>query len=216
MRIMKALSFAFALLLAVPAWAVTITGVGDTFDVNFDGNVSSTPVPGLTASASFEVTGFSSTSIVLDIDITNTSDGSIWENSRISALGFNTDPILDDASVISGIFDYAIVDDAFPNGFGSVDVCVIDNRNNCKGGTSEGVLIGETESIRVSLSFDAAITELTLSNFGVRYQSLDSEQLGIDGDSGTGREIPPIPEPSAALLFVGGALMASVGVRKQR
>ncbi len=197
------------------ALAYTITGAGDSFSVVFGGNVDETDVPGLTAEATFTVESFDLREIVLDITLANTADASIWQSARVSAIGFNTNPLLDGATILSGIFSEAVTGDneKFPNQYGYVDLCLINNQNNCGGGASGGLAIGETGASRVKLFFDQDITSLEITNIGVRYQSLESEQLGISDGSGTGGETP-IPEPSAALVFGLGVLVVGTRARK--
>jgi hypothetical protein len=205
----------FALLaFAGPAFAVTVDSADDSFTVDFGGNIEGSDVPGLTASALFEVESISGDTLVLSITLTNTSN-ELWESARISALGFDTDPSIESASLSSAVFGNVNLGGSFPNGFGSVDVCVINNRNNCNGGRSGGLNLGESTQFLLTLNFHDSISAVELENFGVRYQSLTSEELGFDGDSGTGRPGNPIPEPgSTAMFLIGGVIVAGV-VRRQ-
>ena len=212
-----AASLALALAIASPAAAATVNQVGDTFTANLFGNVATNPVPGLTATADFEVTAWTATSITFEITLTNTADAVIWQSARLSAIGFDTAPNISSATA-SGLFAYAVSGGSFPNGFGSVDVCAIDNMNNCAGGGSGGLNIGESGVVTLTLNFAAPVTSLDVTNIGIRWQSLDSKRLGISGGSGTRSEtpyIPPVPEPSAAIVFGLGALLVGA-TRKQR
>lgn len=180
---------------------ISAADIGESFTVLFDGNVNTTDVPGLSAEAIFTVTNFTSSSAVFDIALTNTSSDGI--GSRVSGLGFNTDPILASASS-SGVFNIAVLEGAFPNQFGSVDVCFKDGGgpNNCQGGGSGGVTTGNTGNFTVTLGFAPnSVPPLSLSNFGVRYQSITGTNLGTSG-TGTGAAVP---EP-LTILGVGTAL----------
>lgn len=196
------------------AAAVTVDSVGDSFTVNFGGNIEGVDVSGLSASALFEVTSISGNTLVMDITLTNTTS-ILWESARVSAFGFDTNPEIVSASVDSTVFANVNLGGQFPNGFGSVDLCVINNRNNCNGGGGGGLNIGGSTVVTLALTFQNPVTAIELDGFGVRYQSLTSSALGYDEDSGTGRPSNPIPEPrSTAMYLLGGLLVAGL-IRKQ-
>lgn len=178
---------------------------GSSFTVNFDGNIDRNVVPGLSSQATFNFQGFSNKVATFLITLTNTSSGGIL--SRTSSLGFNTNPNLQNATV-SGLFDHAIINGSYPNGFGNIEICFTAG-NNCQGGGNGGVdnnpstVNPVTGQFTTRLAFDAPLNSLTLSNFGVRYQSISGN--GFNGASGTGRGTP-VPEPTTILgtLLAGG------------
>lgn len=199
--------------------AVTLSSVGDAFTVSFAGNVNGTNTPGLTSQASVLVTSFQARSISLSITLTNTTDATLFSGSRVSAIGFDPSVPLAGASS-SGLFANAVTGNAFPNGFGPVGVCAIQNRNNCKGGANGGVGLGQSGTMLLTLDFAAPVASVDLSNFGVRYQGVDSTRLGLSGASGTGRPgggpVPGIPEPGAGLVFALGMTLAGAALRSRR
>ena len=201
------------LLLATTASAVPIDSVGDTFSVDFDGNVETQPVPGLSARATFLVTQFDAAAgrVVLEISLSNTADASLWKSARVSAIGFDVDAPLASATA-SGLFSQAVTGGKFPNQFGPVDVCAVDNPHNCSGGRWGGVKLGQSGVLTLVLQLDGPIAALDLTNFGVRYQSLTSRSLKLCDASGTGRGT--VPEPRA-LALLGAAGLALLG-RKRR
>ncbi|MBM4385349.1 MAG: cistern family PEP-CTERM protein [Deltaproteobacteria bacterium] len=210
----RAVLAAALLCLSAAASAVTIDSVGDAFTVDFAGSVGDDTLPGLTARASFVVTEFDAATghVVLEITLTNTTDASIWESSRVSAIGFNADhPIVSASS--SGLFSEAVTDGRFPGIRGLIDVCAIDNPNNCSGGGNGGVTLGQSGVVTMTLEFGGPITSLDLSRFVVRYQSLNSEQLDICDDSGVGEGVV-VPEPRV-LALLGIAGLALVGSRRR-
>jgi len=209
----RAVLAAALLSLATAASAVPIDSVGDTFTVSFDGNIDTDQTPGLTASATFLVTDLDAAAgrVVLRISLDNTSDASLWQSTRVSAIGFDVNGSLSSASA-SGLFQYALTGGKFPNQFGPVDVCMVDNRNNCTGGQNGGVTLGQDGVITLTLSFAGPIGSLELTNFGVRYQSLSSSELGFRGASGTGAGT--VPEPRA-LALLGAAGLALLGRRRR-
>ncbi len=193
--------------------------VGKSFTVNFDGNVGGTNVNHLTSWAKFTLQSFTGKEAVFGIELDNTSTGNI--TSRTSALGFNLDGAqIQSASVTGGVFANAHTYDSLPNGFGAIDVCFINNKNNCKGGGGEGNGGGVSTADGVAvftatLQLTQSVQSFAMSNFGVRYQSINGD--GFIGASGTGRGTPyyeppapkAIPEPSAvtALLVTGFAFL---------
>lgn len=195
------------LLLAPGANAISIDAVGDTFTVQFDGNVETEPVPGLGASATFLVTELDGAAgrVVLEISLSNTADAALWKSARVSAIGFDVDATLSGATA-SGLFSHAVTGGKFPNQFGPVDVCAIDNAHNCSGGGWGGVKLGQSGVITLTLQLAGPIAALDLTNFGVRYQSLTSRSLELCDASGTGTGTVPEPRALALLGVVGLAL----------
>jgi hypothetical protein len=163
------------------------------------------------------VESLSGSTLVLNVTLSNTST-ILWDRARVSAFGMNAGGDVATASVVSAAFGNVNLDGKLPNGFGAVDLCVINNRNNCSGGGGGGLGIGESTVLKLTLSFLEPVRAVELDNFGVRYQSLTSKELGYDGDSGTGREYDPtkpIPEPGSVALFLVGGLLVAAVVRKQ-
>lgn len=191
----------------------TFTNLNDSVTVNYGGNIGGTDVAGLTALATFKLTGIDGNKLTFGITIENTSDSDIWQNTRIAAIGFDTNPEIDDVGDPSNSNWGAVLDSAFPNQFGSIDICFKTGQtNNCQGGTGGGVELGNSVSFNVDLFFNGNPPPVTFSNFGVRYQSLSSDELNYNGASGTGKPSngggggAEIPEPASLLLFGTGLL----------
>jgi hypothetical protein len=226
---------------------VSTQDVNKSFTVKFDGNVATQTVSGLTSEATFKFVGFTSTSTSVttgrgktatttilprtiaqfEVILKNTSSDAI--GSRVSALGFNTDK-QEVAASSSGLFTTPQLGGAFPNTFGNVDVCYT-NGSTCQGGQNGGVsnrttLPGTYQqgSFMASLTLDGDVNSFTMSNFGVRYQSI----LGTDlGTSGTGRSVlfidPDAPKPKvrkvaepAILSSLAIAGLAASRLKKRR
>lgn len=237
-----ALSVGAVSLLPAPASAFIFSGssvtiadsdAGNSFQVDFDGNVSRTPIPGLSALATVTFLGFQTgrnfTLANLQVDLTNTSS----VGSRVSAFAFDTTPNLPAnpnvvGAISGGIFPNVVLDGRLPNGFGPVEVCFNAGNATCQGGGNGGVLTGSTGTFFPTLTFRNPIvdpstrpptrqplTSFTLSNFGVRYQSV----RGVaQGNSGTGQGTPvpqSVPEPGAvgALALAG---LVALRYRKRR
>ena len=223
----KLLAFLAATFLSFAANAASIQSVdsvGDTFTINFNGivdNPGPTVMPGLTASAQFTVTSWSTssgtTTVNFDILITNTSNSSIWQSAVVTAIGFDTDPNATSGST-TGVFGKFVTGGSFPTGAGfSVEYCASGNKNNCNGPGNTPLNLGQSGTASVTMTFAGSISDLDFSNFGIRWQALDSSQLGIAGGSGIGVETstPPIPEPASMAVFGLGALLVGATLRRR-
>lgn len=228
--------------------------IGKEFTVLFDGNVSETDVSGLTSEAIFKLLAFNTvgtkTEAQFEVTLTNTTSGSLF--SRTSALGFDVfnfnGTSLGSTLSLVGIGNNGgsgntrtvglFVNDrsgAFPNQFGDLDVCFT-NGNTCQGGTSGGVdnnpstAAPSTGKFTATLAMSGEVQRMALSNFGVRYQSIDgtsADGQNFNGNSGTGSgtvKTPPkppsggggprkIPEPSTTLAL-GIAAISALKLRK--
>ncbi|MBD2033736.1 cistern family PEP-CTERM protein [Leptolyngbya sp. FACHB-321] len=191
---------------------VEASDINKSFTVEFDGNVERQNVTGLTAEAIFTFLGFttsgSNTNANFSVNLTNTSSGNPNNPSgifsRVSALGFDVGPNLIAAST-TGFFPGAVRNSAFPNQFGDIEVCFKGGQtNNCQGGTGTGLFNGQTDTFNPVLTFAGSVTSFTLSNFGVRYQSIDGN--GFNDDSGTGRGKVPTPALLPGLLALGAGV----------
>lgn len=203
---------------------ITAANVGQSGTVFFNGNVAGNNVAGLTAAITFTLNSFNTVTdqIVFGISVDNTSSGAIT-SSRVSAFGFDTAPNVTGGSSTSSIFTSVNTGGQFPNGFGNIGVCVIDNANNCTGGGGGGVLPADPpHSFLLTLNFaDLTAAGVNISNFGVRYQSIVGTAFG---NSGTGVGTPrvpelfdvPVPEPTSMVLFGLGLLGAGIARRRRR
>ncbi len=227
---MRKMLLALCLLLAATASNAgsiqSVDSVGDAFTINFDGSSGTTSsMQGLSASATFTVNSWTTrngrTTVSFDIVIDNTSNAQIWQSAVITAIGFDTDPnALNGFS--TGVFTKFVAGGSFPTGAGfNVEYCASGNRNNCNGPGNTPLNVNDPNgTATVTMTFAGNISNLDFSNFGIRWQALDSASLRIAGGSGIGVErtppvTPPIPEPAAMAVFGLGALMVGAALRKR-
>lgn len=210
-----------------PADAEGFGDVGRWFDIDVGGNVNRTDLSGLVSTFRMNISDFTSANgtsrVVLDVEgyvglkayspfNIPAPDADLFESYRVSVFGFQIDPNFSNVSV-SGAFDQTVIGkDINANGGVDIDVCFKDDgpNSNCDGGGSGGIWNGTMETFRIVLDFNQEITSFNLSNFGVRYQSINSEYYDIRGGSGTGTG-QAIPEPftiagTAAAVGLGALL----------
>jgi hypothetical protein len=224
---------AAAAALATPAIAGPITvsaaNVGQSYTIGYDGYTQGTGViGGLSGQGTFTLTGVGTNSYTFSYSLANTSSNPIT-NSRISGFGFNTDPNMTSASS-TGIFDSAASGNV-PSGFGSVEVCFKGGggSSNCAGGGGAGVNIGDTGTGTLTLNFSELPDQLTLSDFFVRYQSIEgaggttsaigrgtpsstsSTSTSTSSGASTSTGGTEVPAPGALWLFAAG--LAGIGLR---
>jgi hypothetical protein len=192
------------------------TGGGST-TITFDGNVDNATVAGLSGLLTLSFGGIDASNHWLfnyTLDNTSTID------SRISGFAFNTNPDVAGGAATTGLFPDLITFHAsggqnYPNGVGSVEVCLLmrnGDGNSCTGGANggvendDGVLGG---SFYLTFAGDTQPGAIDLNTFHVRYQSIDAPGIG---DSGTGNAVPGVPEPATwAMMLLGfGAVGAAM------
>lgn len=190
--------------------------IGSFFQVNFDGNVNQNDVDGLSGQALFTLNSFGLENIggtnytvaSFFVSLTNTSTSPI--ESRISRLGFDTDPnIVNSASSVNGEFT-RVSSGNFPNQVGNIEVCLIPGTGNCTNGPG-GVETGETGTFNLKLAFaNTSLTSLNLSNFHLRYQSITGTPFGSRG-TGDGKVMASSTDAPEPLTILGTAMALGFG-----
>ena len=197
----------------------SIADVGQSFDVNYSGQVEGDPVPGLTALTTWTYLGITGgDALNFSIYAENTSSAPI-DGSRVTAMGFDVDPN------VTGVtsedpFEQIHTPGLLP-GLTTVDVCLGGNFQACQAASNPGLELGEFATFNLTLTFSPlpADGRITLGNFGVRYASIETD-LQLDSDSGTGPGTPtngtPVPEPATLALLGIGLLGAGYMARRRR
>ncbi len=222
---------------ATPAMADAISlgsgDIGKSFTFNFNGFADSMEIANLTSTATFTLTGATSTSYTFNYSLSNTTSSPL--TSRVSSFGFNTDPNISSASS-TGAFSYTTLNSSYPNGIGAIDVCFKDAKTgSCAGGGSGGLLTGATGTGSLILNFSQPLTSLTLSDFFVRYQSITgagnvtsasgagtltstggSTSSGSTSGGSTSSGGTSVPEPGMVGLMGGALLLLAMRSRRRR
>lgn len=221
--------FSAGLVLGAPTASAAVvlgsTDVGSTFTISFNGFTGSPAgvIPGLSADIQFTLTSFVSTANTsswgFSYIISNTSGAPVTA-SRLSTFGFDTNPNVNTGSTsASGIFSSITYNANQPNQAPDVELCF--SAQSCPGGGGGGVTQGNTGSGGFILGFTSAITELTLSDFVIRWQALTYP--GVAGGSGSGTETGcegrncediNVPEPGTLALLGLGAI--GFAIRRRR
>lgn len=169
-----------AMAVSTPALADPITldssDVGSSFTIDFDGftDDSGNTIENLTSSITFTLDAVTGDSYSFSYQVDNTTSGGLTSN--LSSFAFNVDPDISGASV-NGAYSFAFVTDgqandpSYPNQIGAVDVCFkAANSGSCS--NSGGISEGQSGSGTLTLFFDPDASEITLSDFFVRYQGI--------------------------------------------
>jgi hypothetical protein len=231
MNIKKKIGLAFALAsaaVASPALADQITldagDVGQSFSLSYDGFADGGTIAGLTGTATFTLTGVTSTGYNFDYSVSNTSSGGV--DSRIASFAFNVDPTISSASS-TGTFNYSVLDSNYPNGIGTVDVCFKGGSSSACAGNSGGVLTGDTGTGTLTLGFSSPVSSITLSDFFNRYQSISGAGY-VTSASGSGTITSStsttssttggtdVPEPGLMGMFGAGIIGLALLRRRKR
>ena len=198
----KNLLLASLLLLANQASAIPISSAGDTFNVDWFVDLdNATTTSDLTATSTWTVSSYTSSTIVLDITIANTTilQTGILDEAAIVSFGFGIDPNATAALSIAGTtFDMVAepTNQIFPGGFKSIDICLF--ADGCSGGpVTNGLQAGTSDSLQVTLTALTAFGPSTdLLFFPAKFQTT----LGSFEPGGT------VPEPSMVGLLAIGLL----------
>lgn len=203
--------------------------VGRYFFVDFNGSVNSQALSGLSSIAVFQVNLFDALGNVqlggtlyagVDAYGNPLPNANLFQNYRVSVMGFAIDPNAAPGATSSGVFNTVHYGSINANGGIDTELCFKGGGGpNCNGGGDGGVSLGDNGQFTINFRLSNPQSSFTLSDFGVRYQSIDSSHYARQGSSGTGVGTP-VPEPftilgtSAALGF--SALFKREQLKRQK
>lgn len=213
--------------MSTPAMAEPILldsgSIGQSRTITFDGFVDGGPsLPGLSSQLTLTLSSIVGGIYNFNYALTNTGATGDSISSRVSGFAFNTDPDIVGASS-TGTYGFTGLDSNYPNGIGRVDVCFKGaDTGSCAGGGSGGVFDGQSGTGTLSLDFGGAIGGLSLSDFFVRYQSIEGipgvtsasgRQTGSSTSSSSGGS--EVPAPGMVLIFAM-ALLALIAPKGRK
>ncbi len=210
-------------LISAPVSAATFVNVGEWATIDFNGIAGGTVISGLSARLVITFNGFSGNNALFSYTLDNTSTAPVTQ-SRVSSWGFNVDTAnfnFANSTETSSVYTKRN-SGQFPqpnNGGGRRDFC-LSAGPNCGGGGGGGIFIADTaESAGFTLAFDTSKTQVALSKFVVRYQSLNAPDLQIKGGSAIGvptAEVEVIPEPATWAMLIAGFGLVGATLRRRR
>ena len=174
-------------------------------------------IPGLTADLTLVFQGLSGNNYLFSYLMGNTS-GSPIDAARVTAFGF--DDITPNASLLGSSVTGAYTTIASGNFPGNIDLefCAKNGQDNNCAGSQGGPGVGQSGSGNLTIAFSGANPLITMSGLYVRWQGIDSAQLGIRGGSAIGSPTPPsvVPEPATWAMMLMGFTAVGFAIRRRR
>ena len=164
----------------------------------------------LEAESTWTVASYSSSEILIDISITNTTSSADFVNAGILSFGFDVEPDATGTLETPGsVFDTIANSVNFPS-FQTIDICLF--AQNCAGGSQNaGLAIGDNDTLRIALAGTFG-NSVDLTTFPIKFQTnIGSYEFGGTDcvDCSTS-----VPEPGMIALL-GISLLSLVGIRRR-
>jgi hypothetical protein len=196
--------------------AATITSTADDFGITWSfAGCGGT----CTGDASFDVTSFNATTLVMDVTVNNTL---VAAGEFLEALGWDMDPKATSATLTTpgANLDVVRLNEVFPS-FNTLNVCVTNNiQGSCGAGQPTGIPSSGSDSFTLSLTGDFSGGSATLDTFALKYSgelgSFEGSGEETGGGGTAGGVGSPVPEPTSILLLGSGLAAAALRMRRRR
>jgi|SwirhisoilCB2_FD_contig_31_2646850_length_855_multi_28_in_0_out_0_1 hypothetical protein len=228
MRTFTVAAAALACIVAAPgsAQATSLSQGGTLTETFFLAGNGTDPAVDLTATLSLTLVSLNSTTAVLQVTLTNTTQEITNGQPSILSVGFATDP---NATAISGATTGFVGDgttdaDVF-EGYGIssipslslVELCAYAAQNCAGGNVNQGLLTGQTDIFQITLTGTWG-SSINFTDFGIKFQGAPSSfEFYGDGDGSTNNDgdgSQSGPEPASLLLF--GTALSAAAARMRR
>jgi hypothetical protein len=167
----------------------------------------------LTGTGSMSVSGFNSTTLNIDIMLSNTAPNLGQGGDRLTAFAFGIDPNATSVSFsdddTTGMIDADFASGALPANVLGVEVCGFGG-SNCSGGSNGGIWASTSDTFRIILGGTWG-DSVNVDPIGIRYQTGN----GSFTFPATSTPPPTVPEPSSIALLGLGLLGLGLLRRRQ-
>jgi len=206
---------------ASAAVLINSSNVGYSFTTDYTGLVGSGSTNLVSGLSTFTFTGLSNNGLTYNFNYSMTNDSSV--SSRLTSFGFDVDPNVSSASS-TGYFASANLNNNYPSGVGTIDVCFeADSNGNCTGGPA-GLNANQTGTGSFALTFSQVMASVSLDSFVTRFQSINPTINGSSSGVGIGSVVSntgggnPIvaPEPATWMMLISGFLLIGGIMRRNR
>ena len=229
-RIGMVLSVLFLTVSVAKASTITITAadVGESFAVTAAGMAEGEPVSVLFEAtiADYIINAMAmTTTLVLDVELTNTSSG----DSELRGYGFSADPNVQSGTSVGSEYGFDIVSTLLNtnDSVGNIENCVANEfESQCTGLDGPGLGEGQVDTHTLTLLFNGVLESLKLGDVDTgMYFRFQSVGVG-DGSAKIFGNLPPtpgqfsepptpVPEPASLLLF-GSGITALVARQRRK
>lgn len=206
---------AFAMAGASANAAITLDNadVGNSFTVEYTGQAGGASTTQLDSSQEFTLDSI--VNGVFSFSYTLSNETAVA--SRIRSFGFNVEDLITGSANAADTYATARFGDLFPESLGNRSICFrASGGNNCTGGPN-GITQGQSATGSFALDLGIGATSITLSDFALRYQSVNPAVNGETSAVGIGTVTTPVPEPGTwAMLILGFGLVGAAMRRRRR
>lgn len=166
----------------------------------------------LTGSGSMTLAGFNSSSLTVNVSLSNTS---ALSTNRLTSFGFGIDPNATGVSFADSA-DGGLINASMSSipTLAAIEVCAFGGPN-CSGGGSGGILGGASDSFSVLLAGTWG-SSVNIDPIGFKYQTGAGSFEFTTSSSGTSTGSTGVPEPGTGTLALFGLGLLGLGFKLRR